>query len=287
MSFYKGSNIDQDGRFKNKDKIHMQQINFPQELDIKIDLQKVELDIINYWINQKIISLLGFEDDSLSNYIFNLLPENVKTPKKLYTNLIHFLEGKTNIFMRDLWLFLDEAQRSPSGIPCSIIEDKKDEIRKKILFLESNLTWLESFFKIHNFEMKDSRSSSEDTYPVRKKDRHESKESRRKRDYNKSWNEDKLNRNSKHYSEDTYRRSSRKDTKRDDSRHRKRRSRDRETKSDRYRKKNSKRESRSNSSSTYKRPRRDKGEKSNESTKHRKQSHDSVSSSSSSYTSSR
>ena len=45
-------------------------------------------------------------------------------------NLTGFLTSKTAEFMIGLWKLLLEAQASPSGIPQTFVEEKKEEMRK-------------------------------------------------------------------------------------------------------------------------------------------------------------
>ena len=40
-SFYRGTTLEQDGRFKNKEKLTLEKFTFPKEFDIKLDLNKV------------------------------------------------------------------------------------------------------------------------------------------------------------------------------------------------------------------------------------------------------
>lgn len=49
-------------------------------------------------------------------------------------NLTGFLNGKNaRVFMTDLWELLISAQESPSGIPPKFIEQKKEELKKKMV----------------------------------------------------------------------------------------------------------------------------------------------------------
>ena len=90
-SFYRGTTIEQDGRFKNKEKKLFDNINIP-EFDITIDIKKIEIKIIKDWIDRKIKSILGFEDEFCVNYTITLLEENTE-PKKIFIHLL----GKNNI----------------------------------------------------------------------------------------------------------------------------------------------------------------------------------------------
>lgn len=48
-NFYRGTSIDQDGRFKNKEKFNLQNKNFPIEYETKVEIKKVY-----YYINSRL-----------------------------------------------------------------------------------------------------------------------------------------------------------------------------------------------------------------------------------------
>lgn len=52
-------------------------MKFAPNLDQKVDMEKVNLDTVKPWVVNRITSLLGFEDDVVTEFIFNLL-ENEK-----------------------------------------------------------------------------------------------------------------------------------------------------------------------------------------------------------------
>lgn len=59
-------------------------------------------------------------------------------------NLTGFLNGKNaRVFMTDLWELLLSAQESPSGIPPKFIEQKKEELKKKMV---GNLFFMNNFY---------------------------------------------------------------------------------------------------------------------------------------------
>ncbi|PLW55667.1 hypothetical protein PCANC_04568 [Puccinia coronata f. sp. avenae] len=132
--FFKGTSSEQDTRFKDKEKSLLKSINFPKELDQKVNMRKVELSVMKPWISDKIIELLGFEDEVVVEYVHGLLDDPtspIVDPKKMQINLTGFLESKTGAFMSELWALLLSAQQSPLKIPALFIEQKKEEMRKK------------------------------------------------------------------------------------------------------------------------------------------------------------
>ena len=56
----------------------------------QIDIAKVELTIINKWITERLIDLLGFEDDIVINLVINMLTESVSRPTTCMFLTEHF-----------------------------------------------------------------------------------------------------------------------------------------------------------------------------------------------------
>lgn len=55
-------------------------------------------------------------------------------PKKMQILLTGFLNGKNaRLFMSELWDLLLSAQESASGIPQQFLEQKKEEIKKRMV----------------------------------------------------------------------------------------------------------------------------------------------------------
>lgn len=83
-----------------------------------MDLKKVDLDVIKPWIAGKINSLLGMEDDVVTEFVFTQLEEKELNPKKMQINLTGFLNARrAREFLGELWQILIEAQSNPDGIP--------------------------------------------------------------------------------------------------------------------------------------------------------------------------
>jgi serine/arginine repetitive matrix protein 1 len=85
-SFYRGTTIEQDGRFKNKEKKLFENINIP-EFDTPIDIKKIEMKVIKDWIDKKIKLILGFEDEFCVNYAHTMLEDGTE-PKKIFYHLL-------------------------------------------------------------------------------------------------------------------------------------------------------------------------------------------------------
>ena len=134
-NFFRGTTADQDPRWGKSDKKMMAQMeksgNFASVLDTKVDMKKVNCDVMFKWVTEKLIDMLGFEDDIVINMIINLLEKETIDPKRMQMELTGFLEKKTKQFMDELWTLLVDAQSQPSGIPLAFIQQKKAEILKR------------------------------------------------------------------------------------------------------------------------------------------------------------
>jgi len=127
--FFRGTSADQDVRFANKEKKFLSQMKVPVEYATKVDMKKVQLEVIKPWISQQITKLLGFEDEVLIAYVFGLLEEKqFPDPKILHVNITGFLEQDASEFCRELWKLLISAQNSIGGIPPQFLAKKKNDI---------------------------------------------------------------------------------------------------------------------------------------------------------------
>ncbi|KAI5996179.1 PWI domain-containing protein [Pisolithus albus] len=131
--FFKGTSADQDRRFSDKELKLLKTMKFPPEFEKKVDMKKVNMEIIRPWIAKKVTELVGFEDEVVIEYAMGLLEDPNHTtpdPKKMQINLMGFLTSSTPAFMKALWDLLLESQDSPGGVPVSMVEAKKEELRK-------------------------------------------------------------------------------------------------------------------------------------------------------------
>ncbi|KAI2614528.1 uncharacterized protein GGS25DRAFT_55016 [Hypoxylon fragiforme] len=107
---------------------------FPPEFNQKVDMQKVNLQVMKKWIASKISEILGSEDDVVTELCFNLI-EGTRFPdiKSMQIQLTGFLDKDTAPFCKDLWKLCLSAQSSPQGVPKELLEAKKLElIQEKI-----------------------------------------------------------------------------------------------------------------------------------------------------------
>jgi len=77
--YFRGTNIEQDKRFSDKDRKLMKQMKFSENLNHKIDMKKIELNVLKPWITKRITEMLGIDDDVVTEFIFNQLEESVSS----------------------------------------------------------------------------------------------------------------------------------------------------------------------------------------------------------------
>lgn len=134
---YRGVSAEQDGRYRNKEQALLKKLakdgQFPAHFDQRVNMSKVNIEVMRPWIAERVEQLLGFEDDVVAEYVNGMLedPDNVQPdPRKLQLSLTGFLEKSTPIFMSELWSLLLSAQNSIGGIPQQFVEKKKEEMRQ-------------------------------------------------------------------------------------------------------------------------------------------------------------
>ncbi|KAL9028396.1 MAG: hypothetical protein Q9196_003240 [Gyalolechia fulgens] len=112
----------------------LKQTKFPPEFSQKVDMKKVNVEVMKKWIAGKISEILGSEDDVVIELCFNLL-EGSRFPdiKVLQIQLTGFLDKDTPKFCKELWNLCLSAQSNPQGVPKELLEAKKLElIQEKI-----------------------------------------------------------------------------------------------------------------------------------------------------------
>lgn len=151
-NFFRGTSVEQDGRWGKSDVLLMAKMTkagkFAAILDTKVNLKKVNLDVMSKWVNEKIVELVGFEDEILINLVVNMLQSGELEGKKLQLDVTGFLEKQAGAFVEELWTYLVDAQTQPNGIPSAFIQKKKQEILsrqesvvKKILATDTLGKW--------------------------------------------------------------------------------------------------------------------------------------------------
>lgn len=82
-NFFRGTTVEQDGRWGKSDEKLIKKLSkagkFDSVLDTKVDLKKVNLDIISKWVHDKLLDILGFEDDVVTGMVINMIqPDQVR-----------------------------------------------------------------------------------------------------------------------------------------------------------------------------------------------------------------
>jgi len=133
MSGFRGVSSDQDSRFKSKERLLLKTI-YKFEPDQKaVDFSGVNWEVIKPWLSKRVTELLGgIEDDIVVLYIEEqVVGKKSFDPRQLVVNILGFLEGPTEAFVRELWSLLVSASNSTSGIPDSFLKKKQTELQIK------------------------------------------------------------------------------------------------------------------------------------------------------------
>lgn len=99
------------------DQKRLKATKFPPEFDRKVDIEKVNIDLMKKWIAQKITDILGDEDDIVVETCYNLIEQSqfVSNPTRL---LACCLLTPIAQYQRDP----DSAHRIPQQRHCKILQ---------------------------------------------------------------------------------------------------------------------------------------------------------------------
>eukprot|EP00934_Nitzschia_sp_Nitz4_P004541 Nitzschia sp. Nitz4//scaffold171_size48012//4055//5506//NITZ4_007117-RA/size48012-processed-gene-0.32-mRNA-1//1//CDS//3329538677//4531//frame0 len=129
MPSVKGTASVADARARSK---ALKSTKFPSNFSKKVNVSKVNQPVLTQWIEQKVTEVLGFEDEIVGSTAVNLfLPSDgsVPDPRRAQLDLVGFLgEQESAKFSKEVWDMLVEAEASPSGIPQTLLEKKKQEL---------------------------------------------------------------------------------------------------------------------------------------------------------------
>ncbi|SBS96731.1 pre-mRNA splicing factor, putative [Plasmodium malariae] len=139
--FYKGTSTEQTPFFGDKEKKLMEKLVWPEIYNYKIDVTKINFNVVEKWINKKLIEILGFEDDILYEYCISQLKyakekkddeeQNYLNAKKLKINLTGFIGNKkSEIFVRELLELLISNERNEEKLLSSLMENRKNEMEQ-------------------------------------------------------------------------------------------------------------------------------------------------------------
>ena len=135
MPSIKGTSSVADPRARSK---ALKSTKFPSIFSKPINLAKVNKPVLTQWIEQKITSILGFDDEIVSSTAINLfLPSECGScpdPRRAQLDLAGFLgDDESASFAKEVWSLLLEAQANSSGIPQTLLDQKKKELSQKAL----------------------------------------------------------------------------------------------------------------------------------------------------------
>ena len=74
-SFFRGTQLDQNVKFKDKEAKLIKAREWPEIFDSKVDIKKVSLDVIKIWIERRLTELMGDEDEIVINFAISMLEE--------------------------------------------------------------------------------------------------------------------------------------------------------------------------------------------------------------------
>ncbi|KAI4915804.1 hypothetical protein J4E90_004250 [Alternaria incomplexa] len=116
------------------DQKRLKATKFPPEFDKKVDIEKVNIDLMKKWIANRITTILGDEDDIVVETCYNLIEQNqFPKIKEIQIQLTGFLNKETAPFCKELWDLMLSAQDSPMGVPRELLEAKKAELQQEQL----------------------------------------------------------------------------------------------------------------------------------------------------------
>nr|POE69010.1 serine/arginine repetitive matrix protein 1 [Quercus suber] len=101
---------------------------FPPEFEQKVDMTKVKFEVLKSWVADELTRIMKYEDEIVTEMVFDSL--NVQEPniKLLQINLGGFLDKDAGPFCHKLWQMCLSAQQNNLGIPQELLEAKKAEL---------------------------------------------------------------------------------------------------------------------------------------------------------------
>ena len=98
---FKGASATQDARYTDKEKKLLTTLKFPLVYKEKVDIKKINIQVLRPWIAKEISSYLGLEDDVVIEYVYSLLEEKSLSgidPRRMQIKLTGILEDNTGKF---------------------------------------------------------------------------------------------------------------------------------------------------------------------------------------------
>jgi serine/arginine repetitive matrix protein 1 len=131
---------------------------FPKIFSNPVQLSKVNKPVLRQWIEQRVTTILGFEDEIVSSTAINLfLPSEEGSspdPRRAQLDLVGFLgEEQSATFSKELWNLLLEAQASGTGIPRKLLEEKKKELSQRAMAAKTLESASSGFFSASSADL--------------------------------------------------------------------------------------------------------------------------------------
>ncbi|TID16871.1 hypothetical protein E6O75_ATG09637 [Venturia nashicola] len=104
---------------------------FPPDFNKKVDLNKVNLEVLKQHYLERCCDLMG-DDDITPNWGWEMLTEHGSPNIKYFQiKMLGFLDKNAAKFSKELWALFLSAQEDPNGIPPQLLEAKKEELKKQ------------------------------------------------------------------------------------------------------------------------------------------------------------
>ena len=134
--FFRGTSVEQDARFANKSSTLLSSTRFPALYRQRVDLQRVNVDVLAPWVHARVAALLGMEDDVVAALVLSTLSQAKAArrdvdARQLQVDLTGFLAADAERLVSDLWQRLLDAQHSAGGVAPQLLQARKDQLRAK------------------------------------------------------------------------------------------------------------------------------------------------------------
>ena len=99
----------------------------------KLNINKINLEILEAWITSKTTEILGIEDELLIGIIIeylNVHKENV-IQHELLSEIEPYLEDQSETFIKELWDICQLAEKEEDGIPTCLQLERVNKKRKR------------------------------------------------------------------------------------------------------------------------------------------------------------
>ncbi|KAF2969785.1 hypothetical protein GQX73_g3778 [Xylaria multiplex] len=106
------------------------QVRFPVEFGQKVDMQRVNLQVLKKWVAGRISEILDFKHNAPIELCFKFFDSRFPDIKSLPSQLREHLASNAMPFCKELWGLCLSAQCSPHGVPKELLEAKKLELTR-------------------------------------------------------------------------------------------------------------------------------------------------------------